>query len=70
MTADTTYGDSNTVPKLIRGKRDGSWRLWDNLARKAGDFGRPNAFSGNIEETKWRSPKPLSSPSSTRSARP
>jgi oleate hydratase len=55
MTADTTYGDSTTVPELIRDKRDGSWRLWDSIAKKAGDFGRPNAFSGNIEEAKWES---------------
>lgn len=55
MTADATYGDNHTVPPLIRDKRDGSWRLWDTLARKADDFGRPNAFSGNIEESKWES---------------
>lgn len=55
MTADTTYGDRTTVPELIRDKRDGSWRLWETIARKADDFGRPNAFSGNIEESKWES---------------
>ena len=55
MTADTTYGDRDTVPELIRDKRDGSWRLWQMLAKKAGDFGRPNAFCGNIDESKWES---------------
>jgi oleate hydratase len=55
MTADATYGDRTTVPELIRDKRDGSWRLWEAIARKADDFGRPNAFSGNIEESKWES---------------
>lgn len=55
MTSDTTYGDSHTVPELIRDKRDGSWRLWETLAKKADDFGRPWAFSGNIDENKWES---------------
>jgi oleate hydratase len=55
MTADTTYGDSATVPELIRDKRDGSWRLWESVAKKADDFGRPNTFSGNIEESAWES---------------
>ncbi|MGH8626318.1 MAG: oleate hydratase, partial [Gammaproteobacteria bacterium] len=55
MTSDTTYGDSTTVPELIRDKRDGSWRLWETIAKKAADFGRPSAFSGNIDESKWES---------------
>jgi oleate hydratase len=55
MTADTTYGDRTTVPELIRDKRDGSWRLWETLASKAPDFGRPQAFCGNIDESKWES---------------
>jgi oleate hydratase len=55
MTADATFGDSTTVPELIRDKRDGSWRLWETLAKKVGDFGRPNAFCGNIDESKWES---------------
>ncbi|MGH8569666.1 MAG: oleate hydratase, partial [Gammaproteobacteria bacterium] len=55
MTSDTTYGDSTTVPELIRDKRDGSWRLWETIAKKASDFGRPSAFSGNIDESKWES---------------
>ncbi|BAU85836.1 myosin-crossreactive antigen [Streptomyces laurentii] len=55
MTADATYGDRSTVPELIRDKRDGSWRLWESIAKQAPDFGRPTAFCGNIDETKWES---------------
>lgn len=55
MTADTTYGDRHTVPPLIRDKRDGSWRLWESIAKKADDFGRPDVFCGNIDQTKWES---------------
>ncbi|PVC68381.1 oleate hydratase [Streptomyces sp. CS081A] len=53
--ADTAYGDSTTVPELVRGRRDGSWRLWESIARNAPDFGRPTAFCGNIEETRRES---------------
>ncbi|NUP52987.1 MAG: oleate hydratase [Catenulispora sp.] len=55
MTADTTYGDRTTVPEIIRDKRDGSWRLWETLAKKAPDFGRPVAFCGTVDESKWES---------------
>ena len=55
MTADAAYGDRTTVPELIRDKRDGSWRLWEALAKKAPDFGRPTAFCGTIDESKWES---------------
>ncbi|MDX6742587.1 oleate hydratase [Actinocorallia sp. A-T 12471] len=55
MTADTAYGDRDTVPELIRDKRDGSWRLWERIAAKAPDFGRPQAFSSSVDESKWES---------------
>ena len=55
ITADATYAGNNTVPELIRDRRDGAWTLWDQVARKAKDFGRPNTFFGNIDENKWES---------------
>jgi oleate hydratase len=55
VTADSTYGGNDTVPELIRDRRDGAWALWDCIARKARDFGRPNTFYGNIDENKWES---------------
>ena len=55
MTADATYGGDDTVPPLIRDKRDGGFELWETIASKAGDFGRPNAFCGNVDESKWES---------------
>lgn len=55
ITADSTYGGNETVPPLIRDRRDGGWALWETLARKADDFGRPSAFCGNIDEHKWES---------------
>lgn len=55
ITADSTYGGNDTIPDLIRDRRDGGWSLWDNISKKAHDFGRPNTFFGNIDENKWES---------------
>ncbi|QAY97390.1 oleate hydratase [Methylovirgula ligni] len=55
ITADATYGGNDTVPELTRDRRDGGWALWETLAKKAKDFGRPNTFDGNIDENKWES---------------
>jgi oleate hydratase len=55
ITADTTYGGNDTVPPLVRDRRDGAWSLWEKLARKAPDFGRPITFCGNVDEHKWES---------------
>lgn len=55
MTADSRIGDDDHAPELVRDKRDGSWTLWENMARKETGFGRPSAFSGKIDESKWES---------------
>ena len=55
MTADSRNGDDDHAPELVRDKRDGAWTLWENMARKEAGFGRPGAFSGNIDESKWES---------------
>ncbi len=55
MTADAAYGGDDHAPELIRDKRDGAWRLWETIAAKADDFGRPAAFHGNVDEAKWES---------------
>ncbi|UXY25338.1 oleate hydratase [Streptomyces sp. HUAS TT20] len=55
MTADAAYGSDTTAPELVRDKRDGGWRLWEAIAGKADDFGRPTAFNGNVDEAKWES---------------
>ena len=55
ITADTTYGGNDTVPPLVRDRVDHSWSLWEEVAKKAPDFGRPNTFFGNIDENKWES---------------
>jgi oleate hydratase len=55
ITADSTYGGNDTVPPLVRDRLDHAWSLWEEIAKKAPNFGRPNTFYGNIDENKWES---------------
>jgi oleate hydratase len=55
ITADARYGGDDTVPELVRDRRDHGWSLWEQIATKAPDFGRPIAFCGNVDEHKWES---------------
>ena len=55
MTADSRLGDDDHAPQLVRDKSDGAWRLWEAMARKVPGLGRPSAFSGNVDESKWES---------------
>lgn len=55
ITADARYGGNDDVPELVRDRRDHGWSLWEKIAQKASDFGRPAAFYGNIDEHKWES---------------
>ncbi|RVW03748.1 oleate hydratase [Rhodococcus spongiicola] len=55
ITSDTTYGGNDDVPALVRDRVDHGWSLWEEIAKKATDFGRPNTFYGNIDENKWKS---------------
>ncbi|MBT0569748.1 oleate hydratase [Curvibacter sp. CHRR-16] len=55
ITSDARFGGNDSVPELVRDRRDHGWSLWENIARKAPDFGRPVAFCGNVDEHKWES---------------
>lgn len=55
MTADSSLGSMTTAPRLITDKADGSWRLWESIARHSPQFGRPFVFDNRIEESKWES---------------
>lgn len=55
ITADATYGNDSSVPELIRDRRDGAWSLWEKIALKAKDFGRPASFYAGVDEHKWKS---------------
>lgn len=55
MTSDSDYAGDDTTTELIVDKRDASWTLWENVARKFDDFGKPDVFCAPISETKWKS---------------
>ncbi len=55
MVADSALGSTTSVPELITAKRDGSWALWETLARGRREFGDPSVFSTHIDQSKWES---------------
>jgi oleate hydratase len=57
MTTASTLGAMGRPAELVArdGKTDGSWALWETLANKHPEFGRPSAFNGNVDESKWLS---------------
>lgn len=54
-TADADYAGDQTTTELITGRRDASWTLWENIARKFDDFGKPDVFCAPVSESKWKS---------------
>lgn len=55
MTAASSFGSMTAPARLEGGDRGASWALWETLAEKHADFGRPDAFTRNIDESKWLS---------------
>jgi len=53
MTADSRRGSMTEPAALETRKLDGSWTLWENLAKKRPGFGNPSVFNGHIDESKW-----------------
>jgi oleate hydratase len=53
-TDSSTLGDQNT-PAEFNPNLGGSWKLWENIAKQHPDFGRPEKFCGNVEESNWES---------------
>ena len=54
MTGASSFG-SMTTPARLETDKGGAWALWETLAAKNEDFGRPAAFDGHIDEAKWLS---------------
>ncbi len=61
MTEDTRYGNSDTTPKTddLTEKNNwgqsAGWQLWNNLAKKSADFGRPAKFNQHVDKSSWMS---------------
>jgi oleate hydratase len=53
MTADSTRGSMTERAPLETGKLDGSWTLWENIAKKRRGVGNPANFNARIDESKW-----------------
>ena len=58
-TDTSCYGDQNTIPDLskVKNGEGESWNLWKNIASQAtnGEFGNPDKFCNNTDETNWMS---------------
>ncbi len=53
MTADSSLGSMEAAPVAKSGLPSSSWRLWQHLAEQDRAFGRPWAFCGQVDRTKW-----------------
>ena len=58
-TDTSCYGDQNTIPDLskVKNGEGESWNLWKNIASQTinGEFGNPDKFCSNTDETNWMS---------------
>ena len=56
-TDTSCYGDQTHAPDLsiLDKGGDGSWDLWKNIAKQSKEFGNPENFCSNTEETNWMS---------------
>lgn len=52
MTAASSLGSMISAPSL-GSKAEGSWALWETLSKRHSDFGHPEVFNGDIDESKW-----------------
>ena len=55
MTAASSLGSMTAPAILLNEDPGGSWKLWETLASKHTDFGRPTVFNGNVAQSKWLS---------------
>lgn len=55
MTQNTTKGDLDHPAILNRSEDKGCFSVWEKIAKKSPDFGRPEVFCSDIDKTKWLS---------------
>lgn len=55
MTENTTKGDFDHPAILNRSEHKGCFSVWQKIAGKSPDFGRPEVFCSDIDKTKWLS---------------
>ena len=54
MTEGSGYGDDNT-PAPFNREPQGCWNLWRNIAAQSEEFGNPDKFCTNTEQSNWES---------------
>lgn len=55
MTACFDVGDNETQPVIKDKYADGTWALWENIAKKDPLFGHPEVFNTRVNESLWES---------------
>lgn len=55
MTEGSRLGTMDAAPDLATKTDGGAWILWETIADGRPEFGRPAAFDGNIDQSKWTS---------------
>lgn len=53
MVADCRRGSMTEPAPFEKGKLDGSWTLWENIAKKRPGLGNPSVFTDRVEESMW-----------------
>ena len=53
MTECSSLGSMDAPPPEPQGLPGGAWALWQRLADQSAAFGRPAAFCGQVERTRW-----------------
>ena len=51
--AAPSRGSLTSAPPPVTAPADGSWQLWETLARARKGFGRPSAFNSDINKSSW-----------------
>lgn len=55
MVESAAVGNMTTPAPLKPKGSTGAWALWERIAAKDTAFGRPAAFAGNVDQSKWMS---------------
>lgn len=55
MVADSACGSMVQAPELITTKKDGSFDLWEKLAARSHECGRPEVFLSDVRKSAWES---------------
>ncbi|HET9172283.1 MAG TPA: oleate hydratase [Actinospica sp.] len=55
IAANAARGDDEHPPDPGLGRRDPTWSLWESIARRHPDLGRPETFTAHVADTAWLS---------------